>query len=328
MFSVFRKVTLRVLPWVITALALYYAFGGIDWAILLRHLGEAKPAWLGAAVLLTCISYLARSRRWQSLFQEKVFKFISAAQVLILGFFMNNVLPARAGELVRAHMGARLSNQTRTLVLATIASERLVDGLTISVMFVVFALGLGDPAISHDLLLVAYLFLAVGVAAIIVIAFRHSLFRIAGKLNKRVDNRASHYAFDRIQVFVNGLIPLSTPRKLPAIIIWSLFIWGVELLVYQAVASAFSASLTWPQCVLFLVAVNFASLIPAAPAGVGVIEAVASTVLVSVGLEREHALTMVIAQHVIQYLVVGVPGAIIMLSWKRIISQIRAQPHE
>jgi len=55
-----------------------------------------------------------------------------------------------------------------------------------------------------------------------------------------------------------------------------------------------------------------------------VIEAVTSAVLVSLGVEREHALTMVIAQHVTQYLVVGIPGALIMFNWKNTIQQIRS----
>ena len=71
-----------------------------------------------------------------------------------------------------------------------------------------------------------------------------------------------------------------------------------------------------PFYVLFMVAVNFSSLIPAAPGGIGVIEAVVKTVLVSVGIDAELALAMVITQHIMQYLVVGIPGAAIMMTWR------------
>lgn len=317
-----RRTLGKIAPWVITIVSLYYAFRGITWPTLFNHIGEARPVWLVAAVLLTCLSYLFRSWRWMSLFPETVFRFINAAQVLVLGFFMNNILPARAGEFVRAHMGARLSGQSRTLVLATIASERLVDGLTISAMFVLFAVGVGDESISHNLMYVAYLFAAAAVVVIALIGLRQRVFGLAARLNERINHRASQYTFDRIQIFVNGLTPLSTPSKLPTIIFWSAVIWGVELLVYKAVSLSFGASLSWPECVLFLVAVNFASLIPAAPAGAGVIEFVASAVLVSLGIPRELALTMVIAQHLIQFCVVGIPGLAIMLMWKRIIAQL------
>lgn len=318
-----RKASYRLIPWVITLVALYYAFRGVRWDILLSHIGETQPGWLAAAVVFTICSYLFRSRRWQSLFPAKVFNFSQAARVLFLGFFMNNILPARAGELVRAHMGARLARQTRTLVLATIASERLVDGLTISFMFVAFAIGVGDPSISKELLYVAYFFAATGLAVLLIIALRKQLFAAINRLNLRINSRLSNYTNDRLQVFINGLTPLSTANKLPLIIVWSLIIWGVELMVYKWITASFAAKVSMPQCVLFLVAVNFASLIPAAPAGLGVIEAVASAALVSVGIQKELALSMVIAQHAIQYLVVGIPGAVIMLTWKKNLAQLR-----
>lgn len=323
-----KKIVYKLLPWAVTLAALYYAFHGVRWDILLSHLGQARLFWILLAVTFTILSYLFRSRRWQGLFPKHVFNFPNAARVLFLGFFMNNILPARAGELVRAHMGARLGQESRTLVLATIASERLVDGLTISFMFVAFAIGIGDPNLSRELLYVAYFFGAAGIAALIVIALRQHLFQLINKISQRLNNRASNYTSARLQVFINGLTPLTAGHTVPRIVVWSLVIWGVELMVYQAVALAFSANLSLPQCVLFLVAVNFASLVPAAPAGLGVIEAIASAVLVSVGVEKELALTMVMAQHAIQYLVVGVPGAIIMFNWKKTLQSLKSEADE
>jgi uncharacterized protein (TIRG00374 family) len=319
-----RRPLLKVLPWAITIAALYYTFKGISISVLVDHLHEAKLNFVFAALLLTSASYLLRAYRWQKLFPVHTLSYANAARVLFLGFFMNNILPARAGEFVRAHMGARVSGETRTLVLATIASERLVDGLTISFLFVLFSLGMGDADTSHNMLLVAWLFAGAGASVVAVLLLREQLLSLAGRLHRRIDSPRSEYLIGRLELFLHGLSPLCSLRKAIPIALWSFTIWGVELLVYGAVTRSFGADLTWAQCVLFLVAVNFSSLIPAAPGGIGVIEAVATTVLVSVGVEREHALTMAICQHFIQYLVVGIPGAIIMLNWKKTIEQARA----
>jgi uncharacterized membrane protein YbhN (UPF0104 family) len=96
----------------------------------------------------------------------------------------------------------------------------------------------------------------------------------------------------------------------------------VELFVYVAISNSFSAALSLQHCVLFLVAVNFSSLIPSAPGGIGVIEAVTSAVLVSIGVDKELALTMVLCQHIIQYLVVGTPGVILSLTWRNTINKM------
>lgn len=312
-----KKLVGRILPWIITAAALYYAFSGVDWSTLLSHLKSASLVTLGCALALTMLSYLLRARRWQHLFPTPVITYWNSLCVLLLGFFMNNLLPARAGEFVRAHLGAKATGETRTLVLATIASERLADGVTLSLIFAIFALGIGDAGMSQSLLYVAYLFAIATFLVALVLLNRKTLFRLTESLSRKFNNDTSRYAADRIKIFFNGLSPLYSPRKFPLLCLWSIVIWNVELAAYYFIQDAFGAGLSLPVCVLFMVTVNFSSLIPAAPGAIGVIEAAGSAVLVSVGVDREHALSMVLAQHAIQYLVVGLPGAAIMLTWKK-----------
>lgn len=323
-----RSLLLKLLPWAITAIALYFAFRGVDWKILSSHVGNIRIPWLLLAILLTSLSYVMRARRWQHLFPRPTLDLLDSAKVLILGFFMNNVLPARAGEFVRAHMGAKVSGETRTLVLATVASERLADGLTLSLFFVVFALHQGDKSLSSNLTYVAFLFLAVLVGVILTLAFRGPLFRTLDKIAGKFDHKASHYTLNRIQVFIEGLSPICTLKKIPSLVIWSVLIWAVELSVYVAITYAYSAPLPLALCVLFMVTVNFSSLIPAAPGGIGVIEAIASAVLVSVGIPKELALTMVLTQHILQYVIVAIPGTIVMLTWKSSLQHLHDdEPH-
>jgi len=315
----------RILPWVITAIALFLAFRSVEWDSLLRHFRAANLQLLAAAVGCTCLSYLFRARRWLFLFPERVPVYLDSLRVLILGFFMNNILPARTGELVRAHLGSKITGSTRTLVLATIASERLVDGLTISLMFVVFALGLGGEEYSQELLWVAYLFAAVALGVAVTLSFRGFLFRITKRLKERHHSRAAQYTLGRVEIFIDGLAPLFYKSRAPVIVLWSLVVWGIELIVFMAVGCAYGVDLGVHLGVLFLVAVNFSSLIPAGPGGIGVVEFVATAVLVSVGLDREVALAMVLSQHMIQYLVIGVSGAWSMLRWKGQVLEAEAE---
>jgi uncharacterized protein (TIRG00374 family) len=292
-------------------------------AALIDHLNSASFGWLGLAFGFTALSYLLRSRRWQCLFVDRSIDFVNAFKVLILGFFMNNVLPARTGELVRAHMGSRVTGLTRTLVLATIASERLADGLAISLMFVMFAFHRGDAETSQRLFYVAFFFAAAVSAVFLLLLLRRPLFRVVAQLAERFRGRVSAYVLDRLRIFIDGLAPLCSAARFPIIAGWSAIIWSIELGVFAAVARAFNAELGIAECVLFLVTVNFSSLIPAAPGGIGVIEAIASAVLVSIGVPKELALTMVIAQHVIQYLVVGIPGACILATSRTSLRQLK-----
>ncbi|MBX7137469.1 MAG: flippase-like domain-containing protein [Oligoflexia bacterium] len=326
--SLKRKLLSRGVPWIITVVALYLAFEGVDWATLIAHIREVTPLLIAGALALTVCSYLFRSRRWQHLFPRPSISFSASCKVLILGFFMNNILPARAGEFVRAHMGAKVTGETRTLVLATIATERLADGVMLSLFFVAFALGLGDQSMSSGLLYVAYLFAAATASVALILVNRARVFSLADRIHQRVDNRASRYATDRLRIFMEGLSPLYSRHKFPILTLWTFVIWSVELGVYYLIQQGFNANLSLHGCVLFMVAVNFSSLIPAAPGGIGVIEWAATAVLTSIGVPREQALSMVILQHAMQYLVVGIPGAMAMLTWKKEIPEVEREIEE
>jgi uncharacterized protein (TIRG00374 family) len=306
-----------IVPWLITLGALYLAFRGVQWEEFWAQLNSAQVSFILLAVVLTTASYWLRAARWPLLFPEVYFPLLSSWKVLVLGFFMNNVLPARAGELVRAHVGAKVLSKPRTLVLATVASERLADGLTISLFFVAIIgfIGRGslDPRIADNLLIVSYLFAAIGLGVIVVLSMKDSIASLLERFSAKLNRKASSYALSRVQIFIDGLSPLRAPRRALAIALWSVLIWSVELAAFASVAKAFGTSLSLSAAVLFLVAVNFSSLIPAAPGGFGVIELITKSVLVSAGVANpEVALSMVLTQHVIQYAVIGLPGAFLL----------------
>ncbi len=320
-----KRFLTTVFPWIITVAAIYYVCRDLDWQDLLEHAATGDLRLLGVAVLLTAVSYLLRSYRWLFLFPDHVLSLSQSIRVLFLGFFMNNILPARTGEFVRAHMGAKFSGQKRTLVLATIASERLTDGLTISLMFLVFCIGLGGERVSNGLLYVSYLFLSATAVLILLLILRTKVFQVAENLGGKFNNKYIDYAISRLKIFINGLSPLLTLKKLPFIVVLSAAIWCVELLVYVAVCNAFNNPLPLAQSVLFMVTVNFSSLIPSAPGAIGVIEAVTTAVLVSIGIPKELALSMVLSQHLIQYIVVAIPGLFTMLTWKASLKQLEQE---
>lgn len=297
----------------VSLVALWWLFRSVERSAVLKMLREVNSYYLLLAFLTTCISYLLRSVRWPYFFSDNRLSFFNSYRCLIVGFFMNNVLPARLGEFVRAHLGGRASKQSRSYVLATVAAERLADGVTISVLFALL-FSLFSPAGSHNdesaLFYVAYLFLLAAVLTCLLIIFRRRAFYLLEKLSQRLPDRFSAYTVKRIRFFIEGLAPLLALRRLRYLFPLSVIIWLVELLVYYQVALAYGQPLSLAGLSLFLTAVNFSSLIPAAPAGIGVIEVFATIALVHIGVSRESALAMVATQHLIQIVAVGVPGAL------------------
>ena len=277
------------------------------------RLRNVDRSTLVLALFTMSISYFLRAVRWRDFFRFNPPGLYQSYRCLIIGFFVNNILPARMGELVRAHVGSKASNQSRTHVLATVAAERLFDGLTISLIFALLFPAFASATEAQEeggIFYVAYLFLLAGIITVLVVLLRHPLFRLLESLNQRIPGKASTYTITRIGRFIEGLEPILRPFTFFKLSLMSLLIWSIELLVYYLVSRAFGVELGIAGVSLFLAVVNFSSLIPSAPGAIGVIEAMATVALEHIGVPRSTALAMVGTQHLMQMIVVGLPGAL------------------
>ncbi|MBL7662241.1 flippase-like domain-containing protein [bacterium] len=312
-----KKIYRNLFVGVITSgIAIYWLLGFVQKDELIAQISNVNLWHLGAAFALTCVSYLLRAYRWPFFFKYNQPNFFVSYRCLILGFFANNVLPARLGEFVRAHIGGRATKQSRSYVLATIFGERLADGLMISLLVAVLFFTMPSSEIyeeSKALLFVVYAFALAAVLTVLMVIFRKVAFAILAMISARISSKAVHYACERIRRLIEGLEPILHPQTLIKISLLSFLIWSVELCVYWCVTLAFANPLSLSELSLFLAAVNFSSLVPAAPGGVGVIEALSTIALVHIGVKKEVALSMVTFQHLIQYIAVGIPGMLFSL---------------
>ncbi|MCC6220438.1 MAG: flippase-like domain-containing protein [Deltaproteobacteria bacterium] len=300
----------------ISAVALLWIAQGIEGEEVFNQIKSVNAFNLVLALAFTSASYALRSWRWPFFFKYNPPSFSASFRCLNVGFFMNNILPARLGEIIRAHLGAKATKQTRTPVLATIAGERLADGVMISTIFsILFTIGANPAEIAQgrEIYLVSYLFGVAALLTAILLVKSNLAYSLLDRLGRLFSGHLSSYTLVRARRFIDGLEPMRRPSRLTLIAISSLIVWLVELAAYYQVSAAFDMKMTVGALSLFLAAVNFSSLIPAAPGGIGVIEAFATLALVQIGISRETAFAMVASQHLIQFVVVGFPGLLFFL---------------
>jgi len=88
----------------ITAGALYYTLRNISLDELIVSFKEAELVYILPAFAIILLTYVVRAYRWQILLRP--FKQIPINEIyapLMIGF-MGNILPARAGEFLRAYL--------------------------------------------------------------------------------------------------------------------------------------------------------------------------------------------------------------------------------
>jgi dolichyl-phosphate beta-glucosyltransferase len=297
------------------------AFGGLVlWAVLRRFdlrqtlasVHYANPRLFAMGFLLMVIAYLVRGARWR--IWERSLSFWDSLRLILIGFMGNNVLPARLGEILRAHCASAkiVHERGRTAALASIAAERILDGLILAVFGVVgVEIGTLNGQMRLGLLLVCLLFAGLASALVLGIRYHTGIRSFIAATNRKFPGHVTRFVKEKANHFLDGLLPLGpAPRMISALtltaVIWTLEV-GSCYLMGLSVWSGMSAH----TALLFLVVVNFASLIPLTIGGIGTIESVALAFLVNSGLSAYLALAMILLQHASQYFFTTISGGIL-----------------
>src|SRR2546425_5174416 len=113
-----------VMPLVFGGLVFYALLGHFDLQQTMASVRQARPSLLMLGVILMVAGYLLRGARWR--IWERRLSYRDSLRLILIGFMGNNLLPARLGEILRAHCAAATTgdNRGRTATLASIAAER------------------------------------------------------------------------------------------------------------------------------------------------------------------------------------------------------------
>jgi len=298
------------LGFAVSLIFLVIAFHGQDLDQIGASLARANYWLLLPAVLLYFAGLWVRTLRWSSLLRA-VHRCAprDLFPVVTVGFMANNVLPLRAGELVRAYMLSNRRGVRASSVLATIAVEKVFDGLTMLLFMLVASLSVALTAQVRHVGLVAGLLFGGLLFGLVVLTTEWPrqwlLERGLGLLPARVAvplGQAAH-------TFLDGLGILRRRGDLIAVAVASLGAWLLEASMYWVIAEGFGLGLS-PGAVLLVTAVaNLATLIPASPGYVGPFEAGILLALAgAVGVERGTALSYAIAVHAALYFPVTLVG--------------------
>jgi len=132
----------------VVLLALF--FRGVDWGALGEALRGARPWALAGVALVTVVVYALRSWRWGDLLlplgRVGYGDLFSATMV---GFASALLIP-RAGELLRPWLVSRRHPIPTSAGFATIILERLVDMMTVLVLFGLYLFVLPAPAAQRE----------------------------------------------------------------------------------------------------------------------------------------------------------------------------------
>ena len=244
----------------ISIAGIYWAFHNFNFNEFLENIKSVKYEFVLLASLLIISSVWVRAIRWKYLFRaEDGVKTYSLFRYELIGYFGNNVLPLRLGELLRTYLLGKRYRLSKSYVFGTIVLERILDTIALIILSIILLLIYPlSPFVKN------YIFIGITISLILVILII---------ILKRMNLVSAHHGFllsisDFFQSFKNleySRIPL---LFILSIVTWFIYWFDVHLIQY-----AFGLGMTPMHSLLLLIVSSLFMSIPSAPGMIGTFHA-------------------------------------------------------
>jgi uncharacterized protein (TIRG00374 family) len=289
---------------VVSLVFLYIAFRGQDLGEVRDALGEVNYWYLLPALALYFLGVWVRAVRWSALLRPVIT--VGPREtfpIVVVGYMANNLLPLRTGELVRAYVLGRRFGVRKTTSLATIAIERLFDGLTMLAFMLSATAFVSFTSELRHLALIAFVLFTGLLLGLVILTlggdFRDRLLQLVlGPLPVALADRVERLA----ESFLSGLGVFKRKTDLLFVAGTSVLAWLCEAGMYWTIARGFGDLLQEKvgiaATLLTTGVANLATLIPSSPGYVGPFES-GVTLVVNGALDvpRGEALSYAIVVH-------------------------------
>jgi uncharacterized protein (TIRG00374 family) len=265
-------------------------------------------------VLLFSVALFLRAIRWRVLLlAESKVRIASAFFATSAGYLANNVLPARAGELIRTMMVSRYAKVSRTFVLTTAFLERVADAIAlVTISGIVLALFTNGPDwLSRAAVPIAAMGLTSLVAITVLPRTHMPLLRILRRLpvGRRLGNRLEHV----LQQVLNGVGSFHDAGRLSRFVALTGVIWLLDATSAVIGARAIGLDIAFPLAMLLIAGLGLGSALPSTPGYVGIFQFVAVSILTPSGFGRSEAIAYILFWQAVSYVVVGFWGTIALV---------------
>lgn len=301
-----RKRKLFILGILISFIFLYLSLRGFNLRLVIETIKRLNLWMLLAGSILFVISHLIRSYRWKAMLMHyKNISYVHSVGSFFIGIFGNNIFPGRLGDLWRAVIIKERENIPRSLALASLLVERILDGTAILLFAAIIVKIVQAPGWVDEAIFYLGILLAVGVILLFIfteIYEKHGKHRTT-KLAEIMGNVAKGFEIMR------------NPLTLLVLSLLTLIAWGFEGASFYVFLKAFNLSFhpSLPIAILFII--NLVVSIPAAPGALGTFEYGIVLSLSLYGFEKSTALTVAIVIHALRYASGSLLGLVFASIW-------------
>jgi uncharacterized protein (TIRG00374 family) len=288
-----------------------------------REFARARLDLVLASLVLTGLTYVCRAARWQYLLLPIGRVRLSVAlRTTIIGFAATALLPARAGEVLRPYLLARKEGLSATATFATVIVERVLDTLTVVLLFASYLLFFDTGMAAADETTFRQIKLGGALAAAACVILLGGVFFLAGHpktlerltlgLSKVLPERFSDRAGRLVHTFAAGLGIVRSPVRLATAVVLSLQLWLTIAGGIWLVTRAFHIDMPFPGSfvIVALLVVGVAVPTPGAVGGFHYFYKLGATAFF--GATADRAVGAALVLHAVSFVPVAIVGLILL----------------
>ena len=300
---------------------LYFAFRGIRFDEVATHMRSTNVWLMALAAILATGVFPLRAIRWRPILDPVApnLPYGKLWRATAIGMMINNVVPARVGELARAFALSRSAPEVPfTASLASLVVDRLLDAIVIfGLMFAAmlapaFPQGAqisGRPVASYAVIGVAATL--IGLAALyLFILFPNRVLALWDTATRRLSPKVAARGREALTSLSKGLSVLRSPGRFAVVLWWTLAHWLLNALAFWVGFRAAGMDLPFSAALFLQGIIAIGVAVPQAPGFFGVFEHFARIGLVGIyGVPADAAVSWAIGFHLLSYIPITVIGA-------------------
>jgi len=240
-------------------------------------------------MLLVVISFVLRGILWKELLQPfgKV-SFLDSFHINNIGFLVNNILPLRVGEIVKAVLVGKKYSIGKVKAFSTVIVNRILEG---SVLVLFFIAGIIiAPAAGGDIKNVMILPAIAFVIMLGLFIFPNAFL----KLSERLVRRVSENLYGKTRTLIQDIIMGEKAFRQGwgsniSIVLSTIGVWAVVVGIYYLAGLRFGLVLGIGELLVLTSFTSLVTIIPSAPGFIGTFQAGFIFVFLALGLGAEEA---------------------------------------
>lgn len=313
---------------------LAWSMRNVNFAEMMAEIRTAKPLPVLLGVVLATGSFVMRAVRWKLLLRADTgvdVPFWPRWHAVAMGFMANNLLPLRAGELVRAYAISTLGHVRLTGAITSLVVERVFDALTLVLLLSLGLLLSNLPASTViagiPLARIASVAGAGALVSVIVGAVLVSQPQLMERIIRRMlpEGKLQARLVSVGHGITEGLIGLRSPARLAGVVFWSLALWLTGAGSFYVMFSAFDIGVSFGGALLLQSAMAFGIAVPSTPGYFGPFEAAIVAVLSLFGVSDTTGFSYAVTYHITTLLPVTLLGMVSLAVSPIAFRDIRAQ---